>query len=610
MKLCKVVNIDKTKCVNCFACIAACPVKYCFIADGNTVEINDDLCIGCGKCYYACKHDAISIIDDFQEFLDSINRGEKSCLIISPAFISLFKDKSKALLSWLKETWVLTGIFDEGLGAEFATLKYISFINKTGFIPLITQHCPSVTDFIKIYQPELLDYLAPFQSPAVIMAKYIRKILNFGGNITYLGPCLSKRREFRDPDTDGVIQFNLTFTNLKKYMDIHKVDLNSYKDGKFDLFPSDKGSVFCRPGGFKEIVQGYYYNPKIYNFDSDFLYFKYIPNLIKDIKNKLKDMPIIIDMLNCKYGCFRGPAIPNETTINEELTLIEKRLKEGDKIYKDKSKKEKMYEEFIIKNKDVDINRVYFSEAAKPIKTMSNDELKDDYLILNKKVAKDFLNCPSCGYNSCQIFATALHNKLNVKNNCRHYIETTFRKTINENNEVSENISITANQMEATTRSIMTLAEKSKVAFENIHKHSDIAKNINLKLKDKAILFGPIVNAISEISEQINLLSLNASIEANRAGEMGKGFTVVSTEIRKLADKTKIETDKIIPIMQEITQEIEKMDENMNKLTKETKEFFEAIETLYKSMSEVNTAIRDLSATADKLTTYNKKESI
>ncbi|HOJ63940.1 MAG TPA: methyl-accepting chemotaxis protein [Spirochaetota bacterium] len=610
MKLCKVVNVDKTKCVNCHACISACPVKYCIIADGKTVEINDDLCIGCGKCYYACKHNAISIIDDFQDFLDSINRGEKSCLIVSPAIISLFKDKHKALLSWLKETWVFTGIFDEGLGAEFATLKYLSFIKRTGLVPLITQHCPAVTEFIKIYQPNLIDYLAPFQSPAIIMAKYIRKVLKFEGNIAYLGPCLAKRREFRDPDTDGVIQFNLTLLNLKKYMDIHKVDLNSYKNGKFDLMPADKGSVFCRPGGFREIVKDYYYNPKIYNFEGDFLYYKYIPNLVKDIENRLKNMPIIIEMLNCKGGCFRGPAIPNETTINEELDLIESKIEEMEKIHKDKTKKEKMYLEFMEKNRDVDINRVYFSEAEKPIVTMSNEELQEDYIATNKKEPQDFLNCPSCGYNSCQKFTTALHNKLNVKTNCRHYLETTFKKTISENSEVSEGIAITTNEMEATTRSIMNLAEKSRNAFENIHKHTDMAKEINSKLKDKAILFGPIVNAISEISEQINLLSLNAAIEASRAGEMGKGFTVVSTEIRKLADKTKNETDKIIPIMQEITQEIEKMDENMNKLTKETQDFSDAIETLYRSMAEVNTALKDLSLAADKLNTTGKKKII
>jgi methyl-accepting chemotaxis protein len=48
-----------------------------------------------------------------------------------------------------------------------------------------------------------------------------------------------------------------------------------------------------------------------------------------------------------------------------------------------------------------------------------------------------------------------------------------------------------------------------------------------------------IVDSVGAIAEQTNLLSLNATIEASRAGEHGKGFAVVASEIRKLSDNTK-----------------------------------------------------------------------
>ncbi|MEI2468929.1 methyl-accepting chemotaxis protein [Peribacillus frigoritolerans] len=75
------------------------------------------------------------------------------------------------------------------------------------------------------------------------------------------------------------------------------------------------------------------------------------------------------------------------------------------------------------------------------------------------------------------------------------------------------------------------------------------------------IVFG-VTNDISKISEQTNLLSLNASLEAARAGESGKGSAVVANEVRSLADGSKEATKNIQSIIQSILSDTEELLKN------------------------------------------------
>lgn len=101
---------------------------------------------------------------------------------------------------------------------------------------------------------------------------------------------------------------------------------------------------------------------------------------------------------------------------------------------------------------------------------------------------------------------------------------------------------------------VRTMNEKTRDSAEMSRK---IREDINI-LNEKARDIRKIVEVIGDISEQTGLLSLNASIEAARAGDAGRGFSVVAEEVRNLADQTNKATHTISKIVEEIFSETKK----------------------------------------------------
>jgi methyl-accepting chemotaxis protein len=124
------------------------------------------------------------------------------------------------------------------------------------------------------------------------------------------------------------------------------------------------------------------------------------------------------------------------------------------------------------------------------------------------------------------------------------HVEKSTRETVAAAVEVQEDARHGQEAVEATIRGIGEIRTSSGNTFTSI-----------TRLSERVAAIGKIVSVIDELTEQTNLLALNSAIIAAQAGEHGKGFAIVSGEIKELANRTKRSTREIEGLIQGIREE-------------------------------------------------------
>ncbi|MHC6202107.1 methyl-accepting chemotaxis protein [Breznakiellaceae bacterium SP9] len=219
--------------------------------------------------------------------------------------------------------------------------------------------------------------------------------------------------------------------------------------------------------------------------------------------------------------------------------------------------------------------------------------------------------------NNISVSTAGLKSGVDTQTNSIASIRNSMEQLNQGVSSISKSAETSADYSEESNKRVeagVQMAAESGKAMQALHELTgNLTANIT-HLGDQSNTIGSIMKVISDIADQINLLAMNASIEAAHAGESGRGFAVVAGEVRKLAEKTRIaarEVEDSISVMQKLaTVNVSGMENAVLSISKVTELSQKSVESLTSAQYSVKDAMTQAQTIADAVSRQSESSQV
>jgi nitrogen-specific signal transduction histidine kinase/NAD-dependent dihydropyrimidine dehydrogenase PreA subunit len=396
-----VIRTIKQNCRRCYTCVRSCPAEAIRVEDGQAVVVTER-CIACGNCTLVCSQDAKAYLSGVEHALRLLEGPAPVAALLAPSFPAGFAAPPAQVVGAFKAAG-FAYVVEVAQGADLVADAYRAYLEEHPTGLHIATACPAVAEYVRKYKPDLAGDLVPIASPMVATALAVRRLYGEDVRCVFVGPCVAKKAEARDPEVAGAVDEVLTLQEAQRLLAERKADIAA-APAAWDAPAAGRARVFPLPGGLLEsagLDRGI--------LDPDVLVVSGHDETVQ-VLDSLGDADtgrtLLVEALMCR-GCYCGPGISS----TEPGLLRKRRVAEyaaERRASASPAPPGTPAPPSTSAFTGLPLGRTYTADDRR-LPAPTEEEVREILARTNKFYPEDELDCGACGYPTCRAKAIAVH---------------------------------------------------------------------------------------------------------------------------------------------------------------------------------------------------------